>query len=185
MSVPVDGFCNVGLMFNMYDTFISGNDRILKMHVPVDKDFNKLYLDFECEANLEHGLLGKMEAVVYVNEDLLMQEILEDGKKLTASVPCHYLLRNTAVDDHDILITVRIHYQVDFGKRNSAKEYREKLKKSGITINNIRIDNGVTEQMNQLTFGSYVNEYGITEDERERRLDLFWRVSQYKRNVSY
>lgn len=27
-------FGSVGIMFNMYDTFISGNDRILKMSIP-------------------------------------------------------------------------------------------------------------------------------------------------------
>ena len=52
----------VGLMFNLYDTFITGNDRILKLIVPKDKDFNKLKLMFEIEFAREPGLLGDMEA---------------------------------------------------------------------------------------------------------------------------
>ena len=40
-------FGDVGLMFNMYDTFMSGKDRILKMHVPVDKEFDQLKFKME------------------------------------------------------------------------------------------------------------------------------------------
>ena len=57
----------VGLMFNMYDTFITGNDRILKMQVPMDKDYNKLILKFDWQVLTE--LLGQVEAVVEVNEN--------------------------------------------------------------------------------------------------------------------
>lgn len=36
-----------------------------------------------------------------------------------------------------------------------------------------------------MTFGSYVNEDGITEEERNYRYEQFWEVSQYKKDVSY
>lgn len=38
---------NVGLMFNLYDTFISGKDRIIRINVPSNKNFNDLYLSFD------------------------------------------------------------------------------------------------------------------------------------------
>ena len=36
-----------------------------------------------------------------------------------------------------------------------------------------------------LTFGSYVNEQGLSKEERSRRYQEFWRVSQLKRNLVY
>lgn len=56
---------------------------------------------------------------------------------------------------------------MDFGKRNTEHEYRERLKRSGVLLNDIRIENGVYAPLDRLTFGSYVNEVGITDDERE------------------
>ena len=65
--------------------------------------------------------------------------------------------------EHDILLTVRIHYNVDFGKRDTEKEDAEGLKKAGVVLKNIRLENGVSDDIVQLTFGSYVNEDGIDE----------------------
>ena len=36
-------------MFNLYDTFITGKERIIRMRVPVSRDFNELELKFDCE----------------------------------------------------------------------------------------------------------------------------------------
>lgn len=44
---------------------------------------------------------------------------------------------------------------------------------------------GVADEGENLTFGSYVNESGIDEAEHERRLQQFWTVSRYKNDVSY
>lgn len=61
----------VGIMFNMYDTFMTGNDRILRMSVPKDKDFNKLFLKFEWK--VLDDVPGDMEAVVVVNENVVFE----------------------------------------------------------------------------------------------------------------
>ena len=67
--LDVDGeFQDVGIGFNLYDTFISGKDRILNVHVPVNPDFNNLYLKFGCELHKEIGLLEEME--VYVSAEI-------------------------------------------------------------------------------------------------------------------
>jgi hypothetical protein len=49
-------------MFNLYDTFISGNDRVMKVIVPRDPDFNRIMLKFDIEFAKNSGLLGDMEA---------------------------------------------------------------------------------------------------------------------------
>ena len=53
----------------MYDTFINGNDRILKMDVPIDNDSNRMVLRFGWEVRKDSGLSGDFEASVYVNEN--------------------------------------------------------------------------------------------------------------------
>ena len=175
----------VGLMFNMYDTFITGNDRILKMQVPMDKDYNKLILKFDWQVLTE--LLGQVEAVVEVNENKVPGENPSTDKYSATSktMKYEYDITDAATKEHEIEIVVRIHYNVDFGKRNTEQEYRELLKRSGVLLKNIRIENGVTKPLEKLTFGSYVNEVGITEEERETRYYQFWFVSQYKRDMAY
>ena len=76
-------FGSVGLMFNLYDTFVTGNDRILSMTVPRDKDFNNLVLKFEWELRLAQGLIGEMEACAYVGQENVFEETLseDDTKK--------------------------------------------------------------------------------------------------------
>lgn len=53
-----------------------------------------------------------------------------------------------------------------------------------MAISDIWIDNGLGKK-EQLTFADYVNEDGITDDERDQRLAEFWQVSQYKRDIPY
>jgi len=81
-------------------------------------------------------------------------------------------------------IAVCIHYDVDFGRRNVEKGYRDKLRESGVIIRNIRVENGADVPV-RLTFGSYVNEPGISEEEREIRYNQFWEVSRYIRDLAY
>lgn len=56
----------VGFVFNLYDTFITGKDRILRIDIPVDKEFNKLMVKFDCVVINEMG--SPIEVVVDVNE---------------------------------------------------------------------------------------------------------------------
>ena len=44
-----DSTDDIGFMFNLYDTFITGKERIIRMRVPVSRDFNELELKFDCE----------------------------------------------------------------------------------------------------------------------------------------
>ena len=43
----------------------------------------------------------------------------------------------------------------------------------------------MVKEPEHLTFGSYVNEYGISEDERNRRYLQFWQISQYRKDIAY
>ena len=52
-------------------------------------------------------------------------------------------------------------------------------------ISDIRVENDVVPDSDNLTFGSYINEDGIDEAEHNRRLMQFWQVSRYKNDVSY
>lgn len=76
---------------------------------------------------------------------------------------------------------------MDFGKRNTEKDYREMLKRSGIMLRGIRIETGVsqTDTKEHLTFGSYVNEPGISQKEHDERYEKFWIVSQYRKDLAY
>lgn len=180
-----NGFGKVGLFFNMYDTFITGNDRILKFSIPKDKDFNKLILKFEWEVRKSPGLLGEFEAVVKCNDEEVFHYNPTDIDSDLESGEYSVEITDTAVSDHDMSLSVMIHYQVDFGKRNTEREYRQMLKQSGVLLKNIRVENGVTQTLNELTFGSYVNEPGITEEEYAKRYNEFWQVSQYKKDLAY
>ena len=44
-----DSTDDIGFMFNLYDNFITGKERIIRMMVPVSRDFNELELKFDCE----------------------------------------------------------------------------------------------------------------------------------------
>ena len=177
-----DDLPDVGLMFNMYDTFITGNDRILKLTVPQDEDFNELLLSFEWE--VLNGLPGYLEATVQVNEETAFTyNSDENGSEMEGEFS--YEIRQASVKEHDVTITVRIHYDVDFGKRNTEQDYREKLKASGVLLNNIRVESEKDKSPKRLTFGSYVNETGLSDVQRKARQEEFWLVSQYKQNMAY
>ena len=95
-------------------------------------------------------------------------------------------LHNTILEEgKEVELTVRIHYAVDYNRRQSEKEYREWLKETWIMISDIRVENDVVPDSADLTFGSYINEDGIDEAEHNRRLMQFWQVSRYKNDVSY
>ena len=171
---------DIGFMFNLYDTFITGKERIIRMRVPVSRDFNELELKFDCEFVKSDILKEQIQWSVFVNG--------EDWQKIKT-----YKIRDASIDNvhidgfngQDIDISVMIYYDVDYIKRNSDQEYREALKNSGVRLSNIRIENGMVKEPEHLTFGSYVNEYGISEDERNRRYLQFWQVSQYRKDIAY
>ena len=85
----------------------------------------------------------------------------------------------------DVEILVRMHYDVDFNKRSNEKVYQQMLKDAGVTISNIRVENDFGVCEGDLTFGSYVNEPGISETEHERRYNQFWEISKYISDTSY
>ena len=175
-------FTSVGFMFNLYDTFISGNDRVLHIQVPSSVDYNNLELKFEWKPVLEN-LGGEMEVEIQVNEEYVDQKGKPDE---FGFIPFKQHISDLAIGSHDIEIVVRIHYQIDFGKRNAELEYRNNLRKSGVVLRNIRLESPNEDMANQeLTFADYLNEDGIEDSEREKRLDEFWQVSRYKNDVTY
>ena len=186
-SILDDGenFAKVGFKFNLFDNFISGQERTLKIAVPRDTDFNKLHLKFTCNVNHDSNLLGDFDYIVYDgdvekfrysrsgrNEDKTDQEV---------DIP----ILDAVFDKHEFNIRVVVNYAVDFHKRNTYKEYQESLKSSGLTLMDIRVDNDVVDTKRQLTFADYVNEADLTEEEHEQRISQFWQVSQYKRDIPY
>jgi len=176
----------VGFKFNLFDNFITGNDRTLRLSVPKDTDFNRLHLKFRCDAHHEPDLPGECEYVVFVDDHeeyklKFPSEPNEEEPDPNMDIP----IEDAVLEAHDFEIKVIIHYQVDFSRRNTEKEYQDLLKKSGLTLMDMRIDNDVVETKRQLTFADYVNEVGIPEEEHDRRQEEFWQVSQYKRDVPY
>ena len=177
---------SVGLMFNLLDTFTSGNDRTLRVLVPRDQDFNKLFLKFDWLVLGE--VPHQMEAVCEVGGETAFEVTgtpTPDSGGLRWDGSFTFPVTDAALSDHSIEISVRIHCDLDFVKRNSDSTYRASLRRSGVLIQNLRIENGVDEPLQLLTFGSYVNEDGITEEEHAARYNEFWHVSQYKRDMTY
>jgi hypothetical protein len=172
---------SAAFMFNLHDTFITDQDRILKMTVPQDKEFNELMLTFDCQ--VLHSVPGGMEVHVEVNGSEVF--LYDGGDFPSKDGVVQFKLADTAVQAHEVLIAVRIHYDVDFNKRDVEKEYKERLLTSGVMLRDIRIDNGVHDGAKRLTFGQYVNEDGIDAETRESRLQEFWKVSQYTRDMTY
>ena len=123
-----------------------------------------------------------MEVVIRVGDQILVED---EFSKTTQPNLVEVEFPDTILQDSQVDVAVKIRYDVDFGKRNSEYEYRKKLKESGVLLSGIRIENGISDEPDNLTFGAYVNEPGISSDERENRYWLFWQVSQYKRGVSY
>lgn len=176
----------VGFMFNLYDNFITGSKRTLKVRVPKDTDFNQLHLRFQVKALHDKELLGDYEYSVGVSSTSTMESevfnSLDDGLGVFKDIDIP--VNDAVLKEHEFSISVLVHYSVDFAKRASATEYQDMLKASGVVVSDIWIDNGL-ERKEQLTFADYVNEEGLTKDERNQRLDEFWQVSQYKRDIPY
>lgn len=185
-----DGGNGVGFMFNLYDTFISGNDRVLRVVVPVSKDFNQLDLVFWVKPIVANGINRQnLQIQVLADEDEVLGTVgenvtglaQEDGNGFYRYV--HHLT-DTSLKENQIDVVVRIHFDVDFGKRNTDEDYRNMLKKSGVVVKGLMVENGLGMERH-LTWGDYINETGISDAERELRYQSFWDVSQYKRDLAY
>ena len=174
---------SVGFFFNLYDNFLSEQDRTLRLKVPIDGDYNKLLLKFGVRTNFEHDENDQFEIAfeVYVNQALKMRFEGMDVHEESITVP----IMNTNVEEHEMDITVRISYNVDYAMRSGSDEYVQKLKNSGVLLRNIRLENGINAPSDQLTFGSYINEDGISDKEKAKRCNQFWSVSQFKRDIAY
>ena len=174
-------FTDVGFLFNLYDTFISGNDRVLHVQVPDSIDYNNLDLKFEWKI-LGGELDGEMEVDIQVNEEYAAENESSGSGFTTFS----YHISDLAIGSHDIEIVVRIHYQVDFGKRNTEDEYRNALRRSGVVLRNIRLEPpNQNSSLRELTFSDYLNENGVEDEEWQNRLKEFFTVSRYKNDVMY
>lgn len=167
----------VGFMFDLGDTFISGKDRKLRISIPRSSDYNKMYLKFEWESK------GVSDFKIYVDGILCSHE--ENSVE--------YPISDVAVKDHEIDMNVHMIYDIDFTRRNYDRDYRRSLNDKGIELKNIRISpngssrrssDGGDEQHGNLTFGAYINEPGLDENERNARLMEFWKVSRTIYNVS-
>ena len=189
-------FADVGFKFNLYDNFITGDERILHMVVPKDTDFNKLFLRFTCKVDHAEMLLGNYEYIVFVGDeekyrlsyDGKKEVEFVDGEEMEKAVRSREVevsISDAVLKSHEYDIRVIAHYQVDFTRRNNESDYRRFLKSSGLALMDIRVDNDVIPTKRQLTFADYVNDVGISETERARRLFQFWQVSQYKRDIPY
>ena len=176
----------VGFDFNLYDNFITGNERNLRLTVPKDKDFNQLHLRFECDVHHDKkNLLGEYEYIVFVDDYEAYRFGSENKPDEQPNPNVDIPIRDAVLESHSFDIKVIVHYRVDFSRRNNEKEYQDLLKNSGISLKDIRIDNDIVETKRQLTFSDYVNEVGISKDEHDERYEQFWQVSQYKKDVPY
>lgn len=174
---------NVGFFFNLSDSFVTGEDKTLRVTVPIDKDYTNLRLMFGVElvSKIDESRNEELVAEVYVNGSQVYrsEEPNMGPEAIRIDIP------NANVQEHVYDISVRIHYEVDFSNKGASDEYAQQLKDSGVLLRNIRIENGVESQPEQLTFGSYINESGISDDERNARCDQFWAVAKYKEDVTY
>ena len=143
-------------MFNLYDSFVSGNERVLKIRLPRSKDSNQLTLKFNCHM-INDNLIGKCQGLVYVNNRLKFDS--DDLSK--HENPIELRLQDASITDNEVVISIVINHEIDYNRRNSDHDYRSHLIHSGIVLNDILVDDGNVQQ-NNLTFGSYVNEDGIT-----------------------
>ena len=124
---------SVGFKFNLYDNFMSGQGRTLRVNVPADKDFNHLKLKFKC-LKVVNGLDDqKVQCQVYMNS---MQCGLEGDVQ-----DMEFPIDNATMQSHSIDIKVVVYYDVDYGKRNVDSEYRDNLKSSGVVLQDIVVYN--------------------------------------------
>jgi hypothetical protein len=127
-------FAKVGFKFNLYDTFITGEERILHMVVPKDTDFNRLYLKFTCQVSHDEMLLGNYEYIVFVGDeekyrlsyDGKKEVEFVDGEEMEKSVRSRGVevsISDAVLKSHEYDIRVIAHYQVDFSRRNNDTDY--------------------------------------------------------------
>lgn len=159
-------------MFNLYDNYISGSERIIKVQVPKSKDYNDLKFKFKCEKVGFDSLDVQPDVFITVDD-----EPIDDNECYTK------ILTDTAIRETTVKISIQIDYNVDFNRRNIDEDYRNTLRNAGIKISDITI--GDDDDDSGLTFGDYVNEQGISESEHQSRYEQFWKVCQYKENISY
>jgi hypothetical protein len=128
-------------------------------------------LKFDWQVVIADGLLGKLDVVMKVGftegekTRIFETRFSESTKASTYAIE----LSNSALHDHTVDIVVLMRYDVDFGKRNSEHEYRNRLKRSGFLLSNFRVEQDEVERKDNLTFGDYVNEAGISSYERDDR----------------
>lgn len=144
-------------------------------------------LKFDWQVLVADGLLGTLDVVMKVGfTDGEKTRIFETTFSESTKARTYAMeLPNSALHSHEVDIVVMMRHDVDFGKRNSEREYGNRLKRSGFLISNFRLEHDETERKDNLTFGDYVNEIGIDSSERMLRNDEFWRVSQYKKDLAY
>ena len=111
---------NIGFKFNLYDTFITGQDRILKTTIPVDKDFNNLTFRFDYSVEFS-GLQPYLEVAIYANGECVIDQKI--GMNQSISGEHSIRLDDMARLPKDVEILVRMHYDVDFNKRSNEKVY--------------------------------------------------------------
>ncbi len=128
-----------------------------------------------------------MEATIMLDDKVVFDD--ESDNLVNEFKPFIEPISNTTLKDNDFNLIVRIHFDVDFGRRNSDSTYQDQLRNTGVVIRNIRVVGKGTDDSylsrRHLTFGDYVNEDGISEDERIERLKTFWKVCRYHRDIAY
>jgi hypothetical protein len=175
----------VGIMFNLFDTFITGNQRTLKIDVPVDQEFDKLIAKFDCVVVKE--VYGQMEVSVLVNGKQKFHYLSDSDQAEDTSMfgSVQHQIDNATIKENQVYISVLIHFKVDFWRRNFEQDYRNALRNSGVILRGIRIDNGMQAAADHLTFGVYLNEIGLSKEDWDRRYYQFWTVSQYRKKIAY
>lgn len=169
----------VGFMFSLHGSFVSGQERVLKIRIPQDKDSNSLTFTMSCQM-MNDNLVGSLEGQVYVNGQLEF----DSSDQGTWKNPKRIQLLDSSLHDNEVVVSVVIRHDLDYNRRDTDNGYAQQLRGSGIVLKDIWIDNG-SPQMENLTFGSYVNEDGISSEERDLRLLEFWDVSRFQRNFPH
>ena len=80
----------------------------------------------------ESGIGDGMEVTVQVDGGDEPQTFNDDG-------PVEVYLPDASLSGRNVRISVRIHYDVDFHRRNTMRDYQDMLKGSGVALWNLRI----------------------------------------------
>lgn len=162
-----------GFRFDLDENYLSGQDRILEIEIPPWAKVGDRFQFHHCSL-VEDKCLGQMEWAIDIGESNLgswtggqaysREELTLDEETLQAGT---------------ISLAVRIHFAVDFKKKSLDPEYRKILQGSGVVIWNPtfrRAEERDTDtfQPFEASWGMYVNEAGITEEEREARMNSYF-----------